>query len=158
MKAELVDVNETRKNLTIEIPRDVVDAEIERVARDYSRKARIPGFRPGKAPAGKVDEAHFISALDFTPTVLEAVGLEPQSRLDGRSFLPLLEALLRWPPARARSPIAKRPRRRICVCSSYCAPLVGTVDPSPRYVENCIEHRLGQAAGERILLAGVVAA
>ena len=51
MKAELVDVNETRKNLTIEIPRDVVDAQIERVARDYSRKARIPGFRPGKAPA-----------------------------------------------------------------------------------------------------------
>src|SRR6186713_1646331 len=51
MKAELLDVNETRKNLTIEIPRDVVDAEIERVARDYSRKARIPGFRPGKAPA-----------------------------------------------------------------------------------------------------------
>ena len=32
-------------------PRDIVDAEIDRVARDYSRKARIPGFRPGKAPA-----------------------------------------------------------------------------------------------------------
>src|SRR5580765_4193335 len=51
MKADLVDVNETRKNLKIEIPSDVVDAEIDRVARDYSRKARIPGFRPGKAPA-----------------------------------------------------------------------------------------------------------
>src|SRR6478736_418448 len=51
MKADFVDVNETRKNLKIEIPSDVVDAEIARVARDYSRKARIPGFRPGKAPA-----------------------------------------------------------------------------------------------------------
>src|SRR6186997_343099 len=51
MKADLVDVNETRKNLKIEIPSDVVDAQIDRVARDYSRKARIPGFRPGKAPA-----------------------------------------------------------------------------------------------------------
>src|SRR4051794_2103097 len=51
MKADLVDVNETRKNLKIEIPSDVVDAEIDRVARDYSRRARIPGFRPGKAPA-----------------------------------------------------------------------------------------------------------
>jgi len=50
MKADLVDVNETRKNLLVEIPSDVVDAEIDRVARDYSRKARIPGFRPGKAP------------------------------------------------------------------------------------------------------------
>src|SRR6188508_3683969 len=51
MKADLVDVNETRKNLKIEIPSDVVDAAIDRIARDYSRKARIPGFRPGKAPA-----------------------------------------------------------------------------------------------------------
>jgi trigger factor len=51
MKTELVDINETRKNLRIEISQDVVDAEIERIARDYSRKARIPGFRPGKAPA-----------------------------------------------------------------------------------------------------------
>src|SRR5438046_10227012 len=51
MKTELVDINETRKNLKIEIPRDVVDAEIDRIARDYSRKARVPGFRPGKTPA-----------------------------------------------------------------------------------------------------------
>src|SRR5262245_49066152 len=58
MKADLVDVNETRKNLKIEIPSEVVDAEIDRVARDYSRKAKIPGFRPGKAPA-RVIKARF---------------------------------------------------------------------------------------------------
>ena len=51
MKTDLVEVNETRKNLKVEIPSDVVDAQIDRVARDYSKKARIPGFRPGKAPA-----------------------------------------------------------------------------------------------------------
>jgi trigger factor len=51
MKTEFVDVNETRKNVRVEIPTDVVIAEIDRIARDYSRKARIPGFRPGKAPA-----------------------------------------------------------------------------------------------------------
>jgi len=51
MKTDIVDVNETRKNLLVEIPSEVVDAEIDRVARQYSRKARIPGFRPGKAPA-----------------------------------------------------------------------------------------------------------
>lgn len=50
MKIELVDVSETRKNLVIEIPGPVVDTEIERVARDYGRAARIPGFRPGKVP------------------------------------------------------------------------------------------------------------
>jgi trigger factor len=50
MKTEFVDVNETRKNVRVEIPHTVVDAEIDRLAKDYSRKARIPGFRPGKAP------------------------------------------------------------------------------------------------------------
>lgn len=50
MKTEFVDVSETRKNLLVEIPSDVVDAEIERVAHTYSRKVRLPGFRVGKVP------------------------------------------------------------------------------------------------------------
>src|SRR6476619_5525157 len=51
MKSEFVDVNETRKNLVVEIDSTVVDAEIDKVSRDYSKAARIPGFRPGKVPA-----------------------------------------------------------------------------------------------------------
>src|SRR4051794_22944844 len=51
MKTEFADVNETRKTVRVEIPTETVAAEIDRIARDYSRKARIPGFRPGKAPA-----------------------------------------------------------------------------------------------------------
>src|SRR6476660_6314339 len=51
MKAEFTDVNETRKNLVVEIESDVVDQEIDKVARDYGKAARIPGFRPGKIPA-----------------------------------------------------------------------------------------------------------
>jgi trigger factor len=50
MKTELTDVTETQKTLTIEIPSDVVDAEIDRVARDYTKQAKLPGFRPGKVP------------------------------------------------------------------------------------------------------------
>ena len=51
MKTEFTDVSETQKTLTIEIPSDVVDAEINRVAKGYTKQARIPGFRPGKVPA-----------------------------------------------------------------------------------------------------------
>jgi trigger factor len=58
MKTDLIDVNDTRKQLHVEIPSEVVDAEIERVARHYSRRARIPGFRPGKAPARVVKQRY----------------------------------------------------------------------------------------------------
>jgi trigger factor len=51
MKTEFADINDTRKTVRVEIPTDIVNAEIDRITRDYSRKARIPGFRPGKAPA-----------------------------------------------------------------------------------------------------------
>jgi trigger factor len=51
MKTEFIDVSDTQKNLVVEIPSTVVDAEIDKVARDYSKAARVPGFRPGKVPA-----------------------------------------------------------------------------------------------------------
>jgi trigger factor len=51
MKTEFIDLSDTQKNLVVEIPSTVVDAEIDKVARDYSKAARVPGFRPGKVPA-----------------------------------------------------------------------------------------------------------
>lgn len=45
---------------------------------------------PGRTPPGTADDEHFISAVDFLPTLLEAVGAPPTDGLDGRSFLPLL--------------------------------------------------------------------
>ena len=56
MKTDLVDVNETRKNLRVEIPSDVVDAEIDRIARDYSRKARDSRL-PARQGAGARHQA-----------------------------------------------------------------------------------------------------
>ncbi|HEX5109368.1 MAG TPA: trigger factor [Vicinamibacterales bacterium] len=51
MKTEFTDVSETKKTLTVEIPQEVVDAEINRIAQGYTKQARLPGFRPGKVPA-----------------------------------------------------------------------------------------------------------
>ncbi len=58
MKTEFVDVNETRKNLRVEIPTDIVNAAIDAVAQSYSRRARVPGFRPGKAPARVIKQRY----------------------------------------------------------------------------------------------------
>src|SRR5262249_14709642 len=54
MKADLIDVSQCKKNIDIEIPPDVVDAEITHIAQEFARRARVPGFRPGKAPLGVV--------------------------------------------------------------------------------------------------------
>jgi trigger factor len=76
MKADLVDVNDTRKNLHVEVPKEIVDAEIDRITRDYSRRARIPGFRPGKAPARVIKQRFKEQILhdvahDLIPRVLD---------------------------------------------------------------------------------------
>ncbi len=39
-----------RRELELEIPADEVQKAVERVAKEFARVARIPGFRPGKAP------------------------------------------------------------------------------------------------------------
>ena len=45
---------------------------------------------PGVTEAGRVEPDHFISGVDYAPTILEALGLEPLSNLDGKSFVSLL--------------------------------------------------------------------
>lgn len=45
---------------------------------------------PGQIQPGSVDDRHFISGIDYMPTILEAAGLPQPPGMDGRSFLPLL--------------------------------------------------------------------
>ena len=54
MKAELIDISACRKTFDIEVPQDVVDHEITHIAQEYMKRARVPGFRPGKAPIAVV--------------------------------------------------------------------------------------------------------
>src|SRR5688572_9067654 len=86
MKADFVDVSDTQKTLTVEIPSDLVDAEIDRIAKGYARQARLPGFRPGKAPASVIkqrfrDQIHHDVMHGLIPKAVEAVlterGIEP---------------------------------------------------------------------------------
>jgi trigger factor len=76
MKVELTDVSETRKTLTVEVPPDVVDTEITRITQGYARAARIPGFRPGKAPVQVVRKR-------FREQILQDVAQDLVPRLVG---------------------------------------------------------------------------
>src|SRR5580693_5561171 len=43
-----------RRELDLEIPADVVTKKMESVAKEFSKLARVPGFRPGKAPVALI--------------------------------------------------------------------------------------------------------
>jgi trigger factor len=51
---ELKDLSETRKNLVVSLDQSEVDGEYKAVLGEFSRQARLPGFRPGKAPAAMI--------------------------------------------------------------------------------------------------------
>jgi trigger factor len=54
----LQDVGPCRKQLTIEVPAPAVEAEEQRVVREYGSRARIPGFRAGKVPTKLVRQRY----------------------------------------------------------------------------------------------------
>ncbi len=45
---------------------------------------------PGVVKPGNVDDRHMVSAVDFAPTILDALGID-DGGMDGRSFLPVLK-------------------------------------------------------------------
>ena len=54
MKTELTDVSATRKEIKIEIEPALVRSTLDRISQEYSKAAKVPGFRPGHAPTSVV--------------------------------------------------------------------------------------------------------
>lgn len=50
-KASTTEANTCLRKIAVEIPVEVVSKETKKIIREFSKVARIPGFRPGKAPA-----------------------------------------------------------------------------------------------------------
>jgi trigger factor len=54
VNVQLNNVSATRKSLVVTLDQSEVDAEHQAVVGEIAKLARIPGFRPGKAPAAMV--------------------------------------------------------------------------------------------------------
>lgn len=96
MKHEFSETSATQKQLTFEIPADVVETEIARVAAGYSKSARVPGFRQGKVPTTVVrqrykDQILYDVAHDMIPrlvtTALKERELTPVATPDIREVV-----------------------------------------------------------------------
>jgi trigger factor len=59
-------VGPCKRSLQIEVPVETIKAENEKVAVEYCRQARLPGFRPGKAPRKVVEKQYAGAILEET--------------------------------------------------------------------------------------------
>src|SRR5208283_5649093 len=56
MKATVEDISSVKKKITIEVEPDAVIKELEKTITEIGKRAKIPGFRPGKAPKNIVQK------------------------------------------------------------------------------------------------------
>ena len=124
MKTEFADLTDTKKSVAVEIPSDIVDAQIERVAKSYSRQARIPGFRPGKVPPNLIkkrfreqilhDVAHDLipraidEALDDLERMREREGIA--LKVEMRARLDEISRMVQIDEAGAETVVYERPK------------------------------------------------
>jgi trigger factor len=87
LKVEYNEETSVRKSLTFEIEPEIVEKEVEKRARDYARKVRIPGFRPGKVPTEVIKQRFRAQVLeDAAEAIVNRVVFE---ELEGRGLRPV---------------------------------------------------------------------
>ncbi|HEY0966823.1 MAG TPA: trigger factor [Opitutaceae bacterium] len=98
MNIDIQNISDTRKSLVVTLDSGEVDAEHKAVVAEFSRMARLPGFRPGKAPADIVIKRFAKEiAEEFKQKVVTKAyrgGLE-QSKLDVITVANLEEGTIR---------------------------------------------------------------
>ena len=56
MKTDVEELSPTRVKLTIEVPFSELKPDLDKAYREVARQVRVPGFRPGRAPARVIDQ------------------------------------------------------------------------------------------------------
>jgi len=88
MKTSVEEISSIKKKVSIEIPEDQVNKEVESFYKDLGKKAKIKGFRPGKVPRNILEryfkdyvKAEVIQKLiqDTYPQALSEKDLQPVS-------------------------------------------------------------------------------
>src|SRR5580700_9331572 len=78
-----------RRELDLEIPATDVQKAVERVAKEFARVARVPGFRPGKAPVPLIRRRF---ADDIKSEVLQSLVPEQiEKAVKGQNLLPVTQ-------------------------------------------------------------------
>ncbi len=103
MTVEIIEVNSCKRNLAVEVPADEVNQEIDKIARDYAHKAKVPGFRPGKVPLTIIRQ-RFGSELrqEATQKIIERTW---RDALEEHNFRPLEQPVVQEVDAKPGQPL-----------------------------------------------------
>ncbi len=73
MQVTVEDLNSVKKTLHIEIPKDEVVRELDKAYNDLKKKAKVKGFRPGKAPRSVLERLYKNDVLaDVSSKILQS--------------------------------------------------------------------------------------
>jgi trigger factor len=89
LQVDYIEETSVRKALAFEVEAEIVQAEIDRLARELARKARLPGFRPGKIPPDVAKRRFKEDILSETAETI--VNKYVFKELDGRGLKPLAQ-------------------------------------------------------------------
>lgn len=85
-------ISDTKKRLTIEIPADVIESNIQKSLLEVQKKSQFPGFRPGKAPISIIEKKY---GKSIEAEVMEKLVPEYyQKALDEARLKPLSQAII----------------------------------------------------------------
>jgi len=57
--SQLKEISQCKREIELEIPASTVDEEFRRTLNQFSRQAKVPGFRPGKVPPGIIKQKYY---------------------------------------------------------------------------------------------------
>ena len=115
MLLNFTDISPVKKSIEVEIPADLITSEAQRVTNEFSRQAKIPGFRPGKVPASVVrnrfakDIQEEVMSRLLPRTFREAIadkGLEPV----GDPHLEHLDPFIEGAPVKYKAEFEVKPQ------------------------------------------------
>lgn len=142
MNVQLNNVSATRKSLVVTLDSSEVDAEHQAVVGEIAKIARIPGFRPGKAPAAMVAKRFGKEITeDFKQKVIAKAyrsALE-QEKLDVLNVVDVKEgAIAAGTPASVTITLDVRPEFELPDYSNLATEITST-EPADAEVENVIQ-------------------
>jgi trigger factor len=89
LQVDYIEETSVRKALAFQIEAEIIQAEIDRAAKALAKKARLPGFRPGKIPADVVKRRFREDILSETAEVI--VNKYVFKEIDGRGLKPIAQ-------------------------------------------------------------------